>query len=321
MVNNQNYVIGVDGGGTKTIAALANLNGKILKIGKSGPASPRNIGIERAMENVAKAIREIFKKIPKETQILSTFIGLPAVEEEFKFKIKEIEKELLKDKKISPIFKGKVKIGSDQIVAFRSGSNKKDGVLLIAGTGCVAHGWRGTQEAKTSGWGWLADEGSAFWVGQRVYQAVLKDLDGRGVKTLLRKLIFQKYKIKYKIKEDPNFLNRLIYRQKVVENLSPLSIVCDLAAKKGDKIAREILKEAAKELLISAKTVIKKLKFKKRKFPLVLIGGMFKSKIVLDTLKKEIRKFAPKVNFIEPKVEPVIGAVKLALEQLKNEKN
>ena len=314
---NLQYVIGVDGGGTKTIAALANLNGKILKIGKSGPSNPRNIGIKRATENIAKAIREILKKITKESEILSTFIGLAAVEEEFKFKIKEIEKELLKDKKISPIFKGKVKIGSDQIVAFRSGSNKKDGVLLIAGTGCVAHGWRGTQQVKISGWGWLADEGSAFWVGQKVYQAVLKDLDGRGAQTLLRKLIFQKYKIK----EDPNLLNKLIYRQKLVESLSSLSLVCDLAAKKGDKIAREILKEAAKELLISAKTVIKKLKFKKRKFPLVLIGGMFKSKIVLDTLKKEIRKFAPKVNFIEPKVEPVIGAVKLALEQLKNEKN
>jgi activator of 2-hydroxyglutaryl-CoA dehydratase len=62
--------------------------------------------------------------------------------------------------------------------------------------------------------------------------------------------------------------------------------------------------------------VIKKLKFK-GKFPIVLIGGMFKSKIVLKTVKREIKKYSPKVQFIRPKKEPVIGAIKLALEEIK----
>ena len=160
---NQKYVIGIDGGGTKTVAALSDLSGKILKIGKSGPTSPRNIGIKKTADNVARSIEKVLPK--KKAKILSTFIGLPAVEEEFRLKKEIIKKELLRYKKISLIFSGKVIIGSDQIVAFRSGSDRKDGVLLIAGTGCVAHGWRGNQKVKTSGWGWLADEGSAFWVG------------------------------------------------------------------------------------------------------------------------------------------------------------
>jgi len=79
--------------------------------------------------------------------------------------------------------------------------------------------------------------------------------------------------------------------------------------------------ETGKELALSTKTVIKKLNFQKVKFPLVLVGSMFNSKTVLDTLKKEVKKLAPRVNFIRPKVEPVIGAVKLAIEQVKKNEN
>jgi N-acetylglucosamine kinase-like BadF-type ATPase len=42
------YVIGVDAGGTKTDVALADLSGKILTITRSGPANPRNLGIEES---------------------------------------------------------------------------------------------------------------------------------------------------------------------------------------------------------------------------------------------------------------------------------
>ncbi len=305
------YVIGVDGGGTKTTSALANLNGKILKIGKSGPSSPRNVGIKITVENVAEAIKQVLKKIPKKSQILSTFIGLPAIQEEFKFKIREIEKGFLKDKEISPIFEGKVIIGSDQNVAFRAGTDKKDGVLLIAGTGCVAHGWRGEKESHASGWGWLADEGSAFWIGQRVFQFILKSFDGRGPKTILKDLIFKKFKIR-KIED----LINLIYLKNLTEIIPLFSVICDEAGKKGDKIAKNILIKAGKELSLAVNSVVKQLDFEKMKFPLVLIGSVFESKIVLNTVKKEAKKFAPRVNFIRPKQEPVIGAVKLAIEKM-----
>ena len=171
----QQFVIGVDGGGTKITAALADLSCQILKISKGGPASPRNLGIRGAIDNVAKTIKELSLK---ERQIASVFVGLPGLEEEFKNKKEEIKKEVLKHKKISKIFKGKIIIGSDQLVAFKSGTDEEDGVILISGTGCVARGWKGAKEAKASGWGWLADEGSAFWAGQKVYQEIIKSLDG-----------------------------------------------------------------------------------------------------------------------------------------------
>lgn len=300
------YVIGVEGGGTKTVAALADLNGKILKIAKSGSSSSRNIGIKKATDNIARAIKGVLKR---DNKIVSTFIGLPAVAEEFKSKKIKIRKEL--SKRVPKIFKGKVEIGSDQEVAFRSGSNQKDGVVVIAGTGSVIRGWKGKKQVHVSGWGWLADEGSAFFVGQRTFQAVFKDLDGRGHKTLLTKLTFKEFKLKKK--EDlPNF----IYSRNPTEVIPLLSIICDKATKKGDKVAKSILIEAAQELALGVNTVIKKLNLKSLKFPLVLVGGIFKSKIVVNKVKKEIKKAAPGVKFIRPDKEPVIGAVKLAIKRI-----
>lgn len=308
---NQKYVIGVDGGGTKTLAALADLEGEILKVTKSGPASPRNIGIKKTAENVAKAISRVLKEV-KKGKILSTFIGLPSLEkEEYRIKKDEIKKEILKHKKVSKIKKGKVIIDSDQIVAFRSGTDEKEGIVLIAGTGCVCHGWRRMKDIKTSGWGYFNDEGSGFWVGQRGFQAILKDLDGRGKKTLITKLVFKKWKLKNK--ED---LLRKVYSKDFVSYIASMSGIIDEAAEKGDEIASSIMKEAGKELVLSTITVIKELNFTKEKFPLILVGKMFNSKIISNILKKEIKKSTPKVEFILPKEEPVMGAVKLAIENV-----
>lgn len=303
------YVIGIDGGGTKTVAALADLQGMILKIGKAGSASVWNIGIKAAVKNITEAIKKILSE--KEIKISSVVVGLTLIQENPELSSK-IQKEIFKDRRIHRILKGKIKIVSDQIVGFRAGTDKKDGIVLIAGTGCVVHGWKKGKEAIASGWGWLADEGSSFWIGQKVYQTILKYLDGRGPKNLLKKFVFQKFRIK----EDVNLLNKLIYFEEPNKVLAPLSIICDKAAKKGDRIAQNIMREAGKELALSANTVIKKLNFQKIKFPVVLVGSMFNSKIILKTVKKEIKRFAPKAEFILPKDEPVVGAIKMALNNL-----
>ncbi|MCH8741798.1 hypothetical protein IH779_02760 [Patescibacteria group bacterium] len=305
---NIKYVIGVDGGGTKTIAALADLRGRILSQSKSGSSNPRNIGIKRAVLNITKAVNPLFKR---KGIIVSTVITLPAIEEEYQDKKKDILKLLRIQRKISKIFKGKIKINSDQLAAFRAGTDEKDGIILIAGTGCVAHGWRGRKEAKASGWGWLADRGSAFWVGQRVFQAVLKDLDKRGEKTLLTRLVFQELKTK-----NINDFLKKIYSRNPTTIIPRISIVCDKAIQKGDKIAKKIMIEAGKEVALDAKTIIYELNFQKTKFTLVLAGSMFKTKTFLETVKKNISKSIPKAKFIRLKKGPVTGAVKLALEQV-----
>lgn len=300
------YVIGVDGGGSKTIAALADLKGRILKISKTGSASARNVGFKEAIKNISRAI---FLVLPKNKKIISVFLGLPCLEEEFKDKKDKIKKELLKEKKILPIFKGKVTIGSDQLSGFRSGTDEKEGIVLVAGSGCVVHGWSEEKEEKISGWGYLTEEGSAYWTGQKAILAIFRELDEIGPKTLITKLAFQKFKIKKREE-----LIKKIYSKNQREIILSFSVLTDLAAKKEDKLAKAILKEGGEKLVEIVKKVIEKLNFQKKEFPLVLVGGMFKSEIVFHTIKKEIESFSPQVKIIKPKKEPYFGAVKLAIE-------
>lgn len=310
--NKTGYIIGIDGGGTKTLAVLADLKGRVLKEAKTGPSNFIKDGIKETVLNITKAIEEILKK-DKKGKILSTFIALSAIQENREMR-KVIMKNLLLQPKISRIFQGKVIIDSDQIAAFCSGTDKKNGIILISGTGSAAHGWQDGKEVHVSGWGWLSDEGSGFWVGQKAYQAVLKDLDGRGEKTLMTDLFLQKFNVK-----SAGSLKKKIYFQNDPMKITPyLASFVMQAAQKKDKIAKEILIEAGKELALTGKTAIKKLALShEARFSLVLTGGMFKSKTILNVVKKEIKKKFPKIQFIQPKQKPIIGAVKLALEQLK----
>lgn len=311
----KNYVIGVDGGGTKTITALADLEGKILKITKTGPSNLRNLGIKRAVLNIERGILKVTENF--EGQIVSCFIALAAVEEEYREKKEEIKKALFKIPELSKILKGKLTIGSDQLAALKAGTDKKDGVILIAGTGAVCHGWWKGEEAKVSGWGWLNDEGSGFWVGQKAFQAIFKALDGRGKKTKISEEVFKQFNVKNKEE-----LMAKVYgftdspEDNFVKNVSLMSIAVDEAAKRGDKRAREIFTEAAKELAKSAVLVIEKLSIEKEEFPLIFVGKMFESNIVFKEVKKGIKKVAPHIELIRPQVEAVIGAVKLAIEQV-----
>jgi N-acetylglucosamine kinase-like BadF-type ATPase len=70
-----------------------------------------------------------------------------------------------------------------------------------------------------------------------------------------------------------------------------------------------------REVSKMAIAVIKKLNFEKEKFPVVLVGGMFKSQIFEKKLKREIKKLTKKTKFILLRKKPVIGAIKLAIEK------
>jgi len=296
---NNDLFIGVDGGGTKTEIWLSDSQGKVISQGLFNSSNLRNVGLDNSVLVVVEGIK---KCLGKRKQVKSVFIALAGIEEEFKSQKKEIEKRIVK---CFPFLKNKVVVGSDQEAAFFSATDEKEGIVVISGTGSVVRGWKKGKDVKSSGWGWLADEGSACWVGQQVYQLWLKQFDGREKKTVL----FQEIKRKIKIKT-PEDLNRFVYLSPV--NLAYLSLIADSAAQKKDKKAQEILIKAGQELSLATLVVIKKLDFKK-KVPLVLIGGMFNSLIFKKSFKKEIDN--QKVVILTPLQPPVYGALKLSFKK------
>ncbi len=280
-------IAGIDGGGTKTECLIVDTSGEVIGRGLAGPSNLRNQGIKLSAENINLSLKRAIGR--KKIDLDLVFIALAAVEEEYKSELKKLAS-LLKVKKV--VF------GSDQEAAFRAGTDD-DGILVIAGTGSVVRGWRNGKSFKAGGWGYLADEGSAFWVGVRGYQAIAKSLD-----------------FSYKGRLGTEFknmieLNRWIYKDPMVR-IPQLSIVIDKAADEKNKDALAILEEGAKELADRVELVTKRLGFKKE-FPLVVSGGMFKSKKFDRFFKREIKKRTPFAKFIVPKNPPVFGAVKIAI--------
>ncbi|MBC7074053.1 hypothetical protein H5T58_01550, partial [Candidatus Parcubacteria bacterium] len=186
---NEKLIIGIDGGGTKTVGALANLDGKILKKIKGPSSNPNKIGFKDAISNLKTLIFQLSKN--KEKNILLAFLGLAGGLERDKEKKEKIKKALQKDFKF-PIF-----VEGDQKIAFLASSEKEDGVLIIAGTGSISMGWREEKEVVCGGWDWLlGDQGSGFWIGKKAIEMVLKKIDGREkIKTNLDKILKSKLKI------------------------------------------------------------------------------------------------------------------------------
>jgi N-acetylglucosamine kinase-like BadF-type ATPase len=95
--------------------------------------------------------------------------------------------------------------------------------------------------------------------------------------------------------------------------LPKLAVLCDEAANRGDKIAREILTQAGKEISLAVRVAAAKLRFFEQ-VPLVLVGGVYKSRWMADTAMNEIERYYPgKFDFVVV-ADPVVGAVRLALE-------
>lgn len=296
-----NIIVGVDGGGTKTEAVVSDFDLNILGRALSGPSNLRNVDTSTAVENISDSVSMALKSVSGIPKYI--VIGLPAIKEEYSLGVANFKKELFKRGVFKKVSRNNVYIVSDQEIAFCAGTDERDGILVIAGTGAVVRGWKSKKDIKVSGWGYFSDEGSAFWVGIRAYQAITKAFDGRGKKTEITRNAKKIFKFKNAVE-----LNRIVYSD--FKNVIPaLSIAVDNSAKIGDSVAKAILKEGAEELALGVNLIADKLKFKKE-FPVVMIGGMFNSVFFKNVFQKSVRN--KNARFVSPSVTPAIGALKIA---------
>jgi len=104
---------------------------------------------------------------------------------------------------------------------------------------------------------------------------------------------------------------------KAMVEIAQLSKIAVRAAEEGDKVAREILKDAAKELAAAVIAVIVQLRMERDEFKVAYVGGVFEAgELILDPLREEIQAFAPRAGIAPPMDPPVIGAAKMAKAML-----
>jgi N-acetylglucosamine kinase-like BadF-type ATPase len=308
------YILGIDGGGTKTKAVIASLEGKVLAESTAGASSFNSVGKTKAAENLNQAVFSAAEKLGMgDISFKSAGFGFAGlnVEEDLK-----IYKSIVFNEKLKVnLNQEKVFICNDTRIGLEAGSSAKNKIIIIAGTGSNCFGINEAgQQAGCTGWDYiLADEGSGIEVSIKALRAVMRAYDGRGEKTMLSRAVLDDLGID----NEEGIVGWTYGEAFSKERLGRFArLVCDCAGR-GDRISQKILEDEAAESILSVSTVVNKLGLKDNEFDLVFVGGMFKCEeyfknIVMGGLEKKYKG----ISFKPLVAEPVQGAIKLALNNL-----
>ena len=303
------YLIGIDAGGTKTKCAVADLTGIILLTETGKSVNYLIAGADKTSANLFGLISQCLKKLninfSEVKQIVIGIAGAGRLKD-----AQQLERSLIQYSKSKKVKINSVKVLSDALIALEGAFPGKPGCILIAGTGSILFG----KDVKgkihhVGGFGRLiGDEGSGYSIGRKALQAVSGELDGRAVKTLMTKKLFDQMNI-----SDSEELITKIYKENFdIASIAPLVIS---SAEKNDKPAQRILNEEADELAFHVISMMKKMNLKK--LNVAFIGGLIGNKNYYSTLlTKKIKSSLPNVTISKPRFSPVEGAILMAKENL-----
>ncbi|MFI6435604.1 N-acetylglucosamine kinase [Streptomyces sp. NPDC050759] len=187
---NQSLVVGLDAGGTRTRAVLADADdGRVLGESTGGPGNAMTVPVPQLTDHLAEALARVVPEGARARVVAVTggFAGATAAAEEDpgSSRARAALTEALGRLGIPA---GRVGVCSDIEAAFAAApGTPSDGLALVAGTGAVAIRITDRHAMTTvDGDGWLlGDEGSGFWIGRSAVRAALRMADGRGRPTVL----------------------------------------------------------------------------------------------------------------------------------------
>src|SRR5262245_40540313 len=260
----QNYWLGIDGGGTHCRAATADDSGTVRGEGRAEAANFLRVGLEAAVKHVKEAVDEACRRAAIDpSQVTAACIGLAGVSHP-----DHHHRMLVALKQVLPI--PEITLETDARVALAAGTGNQPGVVIIAGTGSIACGINARGRfARAGGWGpAIGDEGSGSYIGRRALEAVVMAYDYRGRPTSMMEPVLRYFGV-----SSPPELPPVIYDspREVMDKIAQLSKVAVQAAREGDHVAREILKDAADELARAAIAVIEQLRMEKDSFPVAYV--------------------------------------------------
>jgi len=304
------YLLGVDGGNSKTAALLSDLSGNLLGYGLAGPGNYEAVGLEAAKENIRAAAERAMaqRKISGESVSLACF-GLAGADFPEDFEMLRAAMEQLG-------LARSVIIENDAIIGMRAGSRRGYGAAVVMGAGAKAVGRApdGT-EVRLPGEGYeFGDWGGGGAVASEILHRVFRAYDGRGAPTMLLEMVLKQLGV-----ADMEELTRKLYRGEFHSaqrlSLAPLAFQ---AAARGDRVAAEIVQRIGEEAAISAAAVLRRLNLLDRPAEVVLIGGLFKGEgpLLMQALRSRLAEEAPLAVPVLLQHEPVVGAVLLAMDQL-----
>jgi N-acetylglucosamine kinase-like BadF-type ATPase len=298
-------VLGVDGGGSKTHALVADERGEVLGFASSGRSNWEDTGLEAAGAALAEAIGGALAaaQVPPGALAASAF-GLAGLDW-------DPDRPML-GALLDPLgLAGPRRLENDSFIALRAGASQPFGVVVIAGTGHVAAGRDPAgRTVRTLGLGPMyGDFGSATDVAEEAVRAVADAYTGRGPATSLSRLL----------PPLAGCASAEQLLQRLSRGLVPLPEAAPLVlqeAEAGDPACRQIVLHAGASLGESAAVVARRLGLGGQRFEMVMAGGLFRSRnrLLEGTLVDTMARQAPQPVPVHLTCRPVVGAALDALD-------
>lgn len=298
----QGYYLGIDGGGSKTLAIVVNERGEEIGRGQAGSSNHTGVGIPRAVQNIYAAFIQARQSLGPRTQMQKAWLGLAGVD-------RPADQQMLAAHVQS--LASTVYVTNDAELAL-SALPATIGVVLIAGTGSISLGRNAQgQTTRAGGWGHiLGDEGSGYALGLQALRAAVRAADGRGPQTLLLERILQHWQL-----QQADDIIGEVYGNDDKAKIARLSSCVFQAELDGDPIAHEIIQNNLDELVLVVRAVGTKLGFTaQHPLPLALSGGLLLNEIPFQVrFLEQLRQQQPidKVVHVD---QPALSAARSVID-------
>ncbi len=229
----RDLVLGLDGGGSKTVVALANRDGAVTALHHGPGLDPfGNPQWRRDLAALVEAIGTGGGDLRRAVLGLSCHAEMKDVS--------DAQREAARR-----LFDVGVDVLNDVHVAFEGALAGRAGVLSLAGTGSMA--WAGDGRGlhrRTGGWGDLiGDEGSGYWIGREALSDITRTIDGRSDHAAFARSLLEKIEV------DQHGLLAWVYGLPHRRSgIAALAVMVDGLADAGDPTAARLMARAADEL-------------------------------------------------------------------------
>jgi N-acetylglucosamine kinase-like BadF-type ATPase len=299
------YYIGLDGGGTKTKAVLADEKFNVLTEAHGGPSNFLMLGTDKVSETLFDVISECLDGTSVKMEDIGAVV-LGSTGAGRRSDAEQLEKAFIFFTATRGINFEIFRVESDARIALEGAFSGKPGSILIAGTGSIMFGKDSENKIhRVGGFGrFIGDEGSGYILGKHGLTAIAKHFDGRGKATILTEMLKNKYEI-----DDPSQLITQIYKKNF--DIASVATLVINSAEKGDEVCLNILDQQSEELIEHILAMKKMLRQKELK--LSLIGSTIATKNVYSKMFKEkVKQKCKFCSIVKPELPPALGAVVMA---------
>ncbi len=305
------YVLGVDGGNTKTDYLLHDISGALVKHLRAGTCSHERLGMQGAKAEMGARIDELLRAADvRLDQIAAAAFGLAGVDQ-------RLQQQALTDIVHELGFPNSIAM-NDSFLGIKAGSETGTGVCSINGTGTAAGGIDANGNwVQVGGYGLLisGDAGGGSYLASRTIGAAYDAAFRFGPSTVLLPRLLALFGCERTEDLHLAISEQYMYGTKV-RALDVISCLLS-ASLEGDAVAGAIVTQTAEALARSAAGCAVRLSFDES-VPVVLIGSVWtkgRHQPMIDQFQAFFERYAKKKSTLHIlTVPPAAGSVLWALE-------